>query len=120
MPRIGCRTSNDTRGMTKITTDKGSSLVASHIVRSLKELESAPKGHHLIIASSVGKKKTAELAEKAKQMGLSVINSRKVRNAKRQQKRIQYAKKINVPKKEEKKETDVPSTHKSAEVKTNA
>ena len=64
------------------------------------------------MASSVGKKKTAVIAEKAKQLGFSIVNSGRVRKAERQQKRMQYARKINAPKKE-------IEVH-SAEVKTNA
>ena len=103
VPRIGYRTPNAIRFMSRVTDSKGTSLVKTHLIHSINELERVPKGEHIIIASNVGKKKVVLLAEKAKQLGMNIVNSQHARSAGRMQKTIAYRKNIT---KKEKQKTD--------------
>ncbi len=94
VPRIGYRSPNAVRFMAKITDAKGTSLVKTHLVHSINELEKIPKGEHVVLASSIGKRKIILLAEKARQLGLSVVNSQKARTAKRMQKTLAYGREL--------------------------
>ena len=119
VPRIGYRTPNAVRFMAKITDSKGTSLVKAHLVHSIKDVEKIPKGEHIILGSNVGKKKIILLADKAKQMGLLIVNSQKTRTAKRMQKVIAYKKSLVTDKKkqEKTKESKEKSDEKSEDQK---
>ncbi|GEM_PF-1898414 len=92
VPRIGYRTPNAVRFLAKITDSKGASLAKTHLVHSMNELEKMQKGEHIILASSIGKRKVVLLADKAKQLGVHIVNSQRARSAKRMQKTIAYRK----------------------------
>lgn len=76
------------------------------LVRSIKDLEKAKEG--VLIGSGVGAKKAGEIAANAKEIGLTVLNKKKLKRAEKIKKKIESkkAKKIREEKKklEEKKE----------------
>lgn len=73
-----------------------------HVVSSFGELEKA-KGE-ILIAGNVGAKKAALLAERAKQLGIAVLNMKKVRKSVKKQRELEKRRQEKKKEKQEKKE----------------
>ena len=106
MPRIGFRTPKSVRYMCKVSDSKGSSLVNASIAKNIEDLETLKNNgaNAIIISSGVGSKKALAIADRAKQMDLRVINMKKVKRAKKTEKKIND-RKGNVKKKDTEKVT---------------
>jgi large subunit ribosomal protein L32e len=87
VPRVGYRTPKTIRYLDKVIDEKGISLINTHVVSSLSQInnlvEANTKDIAIIIASTVGKKKTLILAESAKKQNIRVVNMKKIKNAKK-------------------------------------
>ena len=109
LPRIGYRTPKSVRFMSKVSDNKGASLMVSRTIHSISELDGISSSANasvrpqcIIITSKIGSRKALEISEKAKQLGMRVINSKKIKRAEKIAKNIKL-KKNATPKEEESK-----------------
>lgn len=95
-PNVGYKKQKEIRG--KIN---GMAYV---LVRNINDLAPVGKDKGIILASCIGARKSLEIARKAKELGISILNMKKVRNGEKMFMARQAEKKKNQTKKEKQKE----------------
>lgn len=89
-PSIGYRWQKETRGFVKV----GQEFVRPVMVSNEKSLGELDKKSVVLISSGVGAKKTAAIAKRAKELGIRILNMKKVKRSEKIEKTIKEKKKL--------------------------